>query len=141
MSTFFTFCWNDAGRSNEVRRWRKVDLSHRLARGGFIASPSDVAQVGSAFIDDSFIQPHTRETFWTPVQTPGNPTDDHPFALGWRVSQIDLSDGRSLMHANHGDVSRGSQSWLMVIPELNISVAVMINTNYRGVLGLWVRVL
>ena len=124
-----TFYWNDAGRSNEVRRWRKVDLSHRLAGGGFIATPSDVAQVGSAFIDDSFIQPHTRQTFWTPVQTPGHPTDHHPYAIGWRVSQIDLSDGRSLMHANHGGVSRGSQSWLMVIPELNMSVAVMINTN------------
>jgi len=33
------------------------------------------------------------------------------------------------MHANHGGVSRGSQSWMMVIPELKMSVAVMINAN------------
>jgi len=124
-----TFYWNDEGRSNEVRRWRKVDLSHRLAGGGFIATPSDMARMGSAFIEDSFIQPQTRQTFWTPVQTPGHPTKDHIYALGWRVQQIDLSDGRSLMHANHGGVSRGAQSWLMVIPELNMSVAVMINAN------------
>jgi len=124
-----SFYWNDEGRSNLVRRWRKVDLSHRLAAGGFIATPSDVAQVGIAFIDDGFIQPHIRKTFWTPVQTPGQPSDHHSYALGWRVSQIALTDGRSLMHANHGGVSRGSQSWLMVIPELNMSVAVMINAN------------
>ncbi|MEQ9022818.1 MAG: hypothetical protein RLN82_08680, partial [Pseudomonadales bacterium] len=37
--------------------------------------------------------------------------------------------GRSLMNANHGGVSRGSQSWLMVIPELNMSVVVMINAK------------
>jgi len=124
-----TFYWNDEGRSNEVRRWRKVDLSHRLAGGGFIATPSDVARMGSAFIDDGFIQPHIRKTFWTPVQTPGQPTKDQIYALGWRVQHIELSDGRSLMHANHGGVSRGSQSWLMVIPALNMSVAVMINAN------------
>lgn len=124
-----TFYWNDAGRSNRVYRWRKVDLSHRLAGDGFIATPSDVTQVGSAFIDDSFIQAHTRQIFWTPVQTAEQPRNHQPYALGWRVSQIDLADGRSLMYANHGGVSRGSQSWLMVIPDLNMSVAVMINAT------------
>jgi len=124
-----TFYWNDQGRSNRVRRWRKVDLSHRLAGGGFIATPSDVARMGSAFLDDSFIQARIRKTFWTPVQTAGHPKEDQIYALGWRVQQIELSDGRALMHANHGGVSRGSQSWLMVIPELKMSVAVMINAN------------
>jgi len=33
------------------------------------------------------------------------------------------------MLANHGGVSRGSQSWLMVIPQYKMALAVNINAN------------
>ena len=33
------------------------------------------------------------------------------------------------MTANHGGVSRGSQSWLMVVPDYQMVVALNINTN------------
>ena len=32
-------------------------------------------------------------------------------------------------NANHGGVSRGAQSWLLVYPELNMVTAFTINTN------------
>ena len=63
------------------------------------------------------------------MQTPGHDMPDHIYALGWRVQESTLSDGQTLMHANHGGVSRGAQSWLMVVPELNMSIAIMINSN------------
>ena len=51
---------------DKVRPWWKVNLSHKLAGGGFMATPSDLAVLGSAWLDDGFITAETRELFWTP---------------------------------------------------------------------------
>ena len=60
------FYWNDDGRYPNFRRWQTVDLSHRLAGGGFISTPSDLVKLGSAWLDDNFISPQTRAQFWQP---------------------------------------------------------------------------
>jgi len=125
-----TFYWNDEGRSNEVRPWREVDLSHRLAGGGFISTSSDLVKMGVAFLQDDFISPATRKTFWTPQILPNGDEAPSGYSLGWRVITYTISeDIGDVTVANHGGVSRGAQSWLMVIPKFNMSVAVNINAN------------
>lgn len=124
------FYWNSEGQSNQVRQWRDVDLSHRLAGGGFISTSSDLVKMGNAFLDDKFISAKTRNIFWTPQTLPDGSETPMGYALGWRVitQEFDAEIGE-ITFANHGGVSRGAQSWLMVIPEHNISVAVNINSN------------
>ncbi|GGD69601.1 serine hydrolase domain-containing protein [Lacimicrobium alkaliphilum] len=124
------FYWREDESHPVVRPWRDVDLSHRLAGGGFISTPSDLVKLGLGFINNEFIRPPVRQQFWT-VQTLNNdkPNEQH-YAIGWRVPRHDYGEGiAELLTANHGGVSRGSQSWLMVIPEYNMAVAVNINTN------------
>ncbi|WDE12426.1 serine hydrolase domain-containing protein [Thalassomonas haliotis] len=124
------FYWNDEGRSQQVRKWRKVDLSHRLAGGGFISTSSDLVKMGMAVLRDDFISPATRKTFWTPQTLPDGSETPHGYSLGWRVLTRKLdSELGDITFANHGGVSRGAQSWLMVIPEYQMSVAVNINAN------------
>jgi len=125
-----SFYWNNKGANTQVRKWRKVDLSHRLAGGGFISTSSDLVKMGSAFIQNEFISKKTRSLFWTPQVLPdGNETPDG-YALGWRFMTMKISDEiGEVSFANHGGVSRGAQSWLMVIPEYNMSIAVNINSN------------
>jgi len=124
------FYWNNNGSSNQVRQWRNVDLSHRLAGGGYISTSSDLVKMGIAFLDDEFISAKTRNIFWTPQTLPDGSGTPDGYSLGWRVltRNIDPEVGE-ITFANHGGVSRGAQSWLMVLPKHNISVAININSN------------
>lgn len=123
-----TFYWNKDGKYPAFRVWQKVDLSHRLAGGGFISTPSDMVKLGSAWLDEKFITPETRQLFWTPQTLADGSVNPQNYALGWRWANYE--DDIGFVHnANHGGVSRGSQSWLMVIPEQKMAVAVMINSN------------
>ncbi|MEW6999791.1 serine hydrolase domain-containing protein [Colwelliaceae bacterium BS250] len=125
-----TFYWNKKGASSHVRKWRNVDLSHRLAGGGFISTSSDLAKMGIALLQDDFISTETRNAFWTPQTLPDGSETPNGYALGWRYMTIKVDDEfGEITLANHGGVSRGAQSWLMVIPEHNMSVAVNINAN------------
>jgi serine beta-lactamase-like protein LACTB len=124
------FYWNNKGRTNQVREWQAVDLSHRLAGGGFISTSSDLVKMGSAFLRDDFISPETRATFWTHQSLPDGTKTPMGYSLGWRVLTREVDEGiGKITFVNHGGVSRGAQSWLMVIPEYNMSVAVNINSN------------
>lgn len=123
-----TFYWNKDGKYPAFRVWQPVDLSHRLAGGGFISTPSDMVKLGSAWLDNNFITPATRQQFWQPQQLTDGTINPQNYALGWRWANYEDENGR-INNANHGGVSRGSQSWLMVIPEHNMAVAVMINSN------------
>lgn len=123
-----TFYWNKDGEYPAFRVWQKVDLSHRLAGGGFISTPSDMVKLGSAWLDDTFIAPETRQQFWQPQQLSDGSINPQNYALGWRWANYEDENGR-VHNANHGGVSRGSQSWLMVILEQKMTVSVMINSN------------
>lgn len=123
-----TFYWNKDGKYPAFRVWQRVDLSHRLAGGGFISTPSDMVKLGSAWLDEKFITPETRQQFWQPQTLVDGSINPQNYALGWRWANYE--DEAGLVHnANHGGVSRGSQSWLMVIPERKMAVALMINSN------------
>lgn len=122
------FYWNKDGQYPGFRIWQKVDLSHRLAGGGFISTPSNMVKLGSAWLNDNFIKPETRKIFWRPQTLVDGSIPKENYALGWRWK--DYEDELGQVHnANHGGVSRGSQSWLMVIPEKQMVVSVMINSN------------
>jgi len=125
-----TFYWNNKGKQSLVREWREVDLSHRLAGGGFISTSTDLVKMGAAYMQNDFISAQTRETFWTPQILPDGSETPNGYALGWRVITRKIDDDiGEVTFANHGGVSRGAQSWLMVIPEHNMSIAVNINAN------------
>lgn len=125
------FYWNDDGKYPGFRIWQKVDLSHRLAGGGFISTPSDMVKLGSAWLDNNFITPETRKIFWQPQTLADGSINKQNYALGWRWADYEDENGK-VHNANHGGVSRGSQSWLMVVPERNMAVAVMINSNVKN---------
>lgn len=127
-----SFYWNNNGKSNYVREWRDVDLSHRLAGGGYISTSSDLVKMGIALLDNNFISAKTRKIFWTPQTLPDGSIAPDNYALGWRVKtkSYDPKVGE-ITYAHHGGVSRGAQSWLMVLPKHNISIAININSNTK----------
>lgn len=125
-----TFYWHPEDKGTKVKKWREVDLSHRLAGGGFISTSTDLVKLGLGFIDPNFISAEVRDAFWTPQKLNNGSVNGQKYALGWRVRESDFGEKiGALFHANHGGVSRGAQSWLMVIPEYEMVVAININAN------------
>jgi CubicO group peptidase (beta-lactamase class C family) len=116
-------------KGRQVKPWRSVDLSHKLAAGGFVASPSDLARLGAAWLDDDFITPDVRDDFWEPVRLTNGNVNIQDYAVGWRRKSRTINTVGSITHLNHGGISKGSQFWFMIVPEYGISVA--ISTNRR----------
>lgn len=124
-SEMASFYWHEQQFDEKVKLWRTVDLSHRLAGGGFISTSSDLVRLGSAWMDEDFISPATRELFWTPQRLANGEENPQNYALGWRLHTGDEIPE----NMNHGGVSRGAQSWLMVFPAQKMVVAVNINAK------------
>ncbi|QFT52972.1 serine hydrolase [Microbulbifer sp. THAF38] len=120
-----------SGDELRLREWRPVDLSHRLPGGGFISTPTDLVKLGAHYLDDNFLAAETREAFWTPQKLANGEVNEQHYALGWRYREQEIPSLGIVRHANHGGVSRGSQSWLMVIPDHNLSVALNINRKTK----------
>lgn len=110
-----------------AQQWREVDLSMKLAGGGFMATPSDLVRIGAAWLDDAFISPETRRQFWTPQTLTDGTVNEQNYALNWRVSEA--TEGIPFTYMHHGGVSKGSMAWLAVIPEKRMAVALAINSN------------
>jgi CubicO group peptidase (beta-lactamase class C family) len=116
-------------RITHVATWRRVDLSQKLPGGGWTATPSDLARLGAAWLDDGYVSPDLREEFFTPVALLDGSANPQGYALGWRRSSWPIGSVGDVVHLNHGGVSKGSQAWLMVVPEYGVAVALAANVR------------
>lgn len=129
MATPYHSNWRQGSRLR-LRPWRKVDLSHRLAGGGFAATSTDLVKLGRSYFGQTnagAIDKELREVFWTPQTLSSGELNEQHYALGWRIREEEFIEGQPLRHVNHGGVSRGGQSWLMLLPEVEMAVALNIN--------------
>ncbi|MEP4485822.1 MAG: serine hydrolase domain-containing protein [Halioglobus sp.] len=111
-----------------VRKWRKVDLSHRLAGGGFVSTSSDLVRLGSAYFDSDYLATDIVSQIWQPQTLSNGKVNEQKYALGWRQGSYKVNDATTSTY-HHGGVSRGGQSWLIVIPELKAVIAINANIN------------
>jgi len=125
-SAFATFYFKSEVR---YREWRPVDLSHRLPGGGWASTPSDLVRIGALQLDSDYISTDTRDAFWTPQKLANGETNEQDYAIGWRWREWDVEGVGVARNANHGGVSRGSQSWLLVFPDYNMTIAFNINSK------------
>ncbi|MEQ8407938.1 MAG: serine hydrolase domain-containing protein [Gammaproteobacteria bacterium] len=107
---------------DRVQPWRKVDLSNKLPGGGFMSRPADLAMLGSAWLNNEFIDEATRDTFWTPQTLNNGEVNEQSYALTWRWHEAGH-------YAHHGGVSKGSMAWLAVYPERSLVIAMTMNTT------------
>ncbi|MDT0604735.1 serine hydrolase domain-containing protein [Thalassotalea castellviae] len=125
-----TFYWQDKNQPQRLKVWYDVDLSHRLAGGGWVSTSKDLVKLGQGFMNNDFISAETRATFWTPQKINNGEINPQKYGIGWRIHQLDLCDGyQPLSFIHHGGVSAGAQSFLMIIPEYQLSISV--NANIR----------
>ena len=123
------FAYSYQVKDHRVKLWREVDLSHKLAAGGYNSTPSDLAMIGSAWLNNDFIPSKIRDDFWTPIALANGQVNEQNYALGFRRASWPIKDFGDVTHLNHGGVSKGAQCWLMIVPEYKIVIA--ISTNRR----------
>lgn len=124
------FYWQDPQQNSRLKPWYPLNLSHRLAGGGWLSTSQDLAQLGQGFMDQSFLPEKVRQLFWTPQKLNNGEINPQHYGLGWRVHELTLGDDfKPVTYMHHGGVSAGAQSFLLVIPEYKLSMA--INANIR----------
>lgn len=129
-SNLATFYWQNENNITELKPWYELDLSHRLAGGGWVSTSKDLVTLGQGFMDARFIPAEIREEFWTPQRLGNGEINPQKYGIGWRIHDLNLGEGiKQLTYMHHGGVSAGAQSFLMVIPEYKMSIAV--NANVR----------
>ncbi len=122
-----TFYYRNA---DQYREWRPVDLSHRLPGGGYASTPTDLVKMGSLYFDDTYLKAETKAAFWAPQKLNNGETNPQDYAIGWRWREYEVDGVKGyLRNANHGGVSRGSQSWLLVFPDYQMAIAFNTNTK------------
>nr|WP_315481865.1 serine hydrolase domain-containing protein [uncultured Undibacterium sp.] len=125
-----TSYWQDGQQPTRLKPWYKLDLSHRLAAGGWVSTSKNLVQLGQGFLDDNFIPQEVRDTFWTPQQLNNGKTNRQNYGIGWRINDLNLGEAyKPMKYIHHGGETAGAQSYLMVIPEYKLSIAV--NTNVK----------
>lgn len=109
------------------------DVSWKLAAGGWTCTIGDFARFAAGVVNEALVEPET----WEQIATPQKLTNGAavPTGLGFRIAQI---DGRRALA--HSGSQRKCQSFLLCLPDDDVAVVVMSNTEGQRVQGLAQRI-
>jgi len=101
-----------------------VDNSYKWAGGGFLSTPEDLLVLSNALMNGDLLTQEATASLWTSQVTTGG--DATGYGIGWRVGNIEE------MHrlVSHGGGSIGGNSWLGLLPDDGVALAV--TTNISG---------
>lgn len=100
-----------------------VDNSYKWAGGGFLSTPSELAELAFALWSGELLERETLEVLWTPQRTrDGNTTE---YGIGWYVSQ----DAAGRRMVGHGGGSVGGTTLFWLWPEQEVVVALTANLS------------
>ncbi len=116
-------------KKKRALEWRPVDLSHRLAGGGWVSTTPDPARLGVKLLDDSFISAETRELFWTEQKISNGDMNPQGYALGFRISRFESEEYGPMYTAHHAGVGKGGQAWLIICPSVDMVMAIATNAR------------
>lgn len=97
-----------------------VDNSNKWAGGGYLSTARDLVRYGLAYLDDTLMDPSTRDLLWTPQCTRDGTSTG--YGIGWSSRVV---DGRRQVWHTGGAV--GGSTILMIWPEDGVVVAILTN--------------
>lgn len=109
-----------------------VNLSYKYAGGGYLSTPTDTVTFANALLGDEFLNAESVSVLWAPVPLNNGDANPDNYALGFRVGEDEL--GRFI---HHGGMSVGGYSYLIIYPDIGITVAFV--TNVTPMDGLYNR--
>lgn len=102
-----------------------VDNSYKWAGGGFLSTPEDLLRFANAHVQAGFLKPETVTLLWTSQQNTAG--EQVSYGIGWAVGEL---NGRRLI--SHGGGSVGGNSWLAILPDAKVTLAVTANIGSAG---------
>lgn len=119
-----------AGAGGRYTLARRIDSSFRIAGGGLVATPTDLARLGIALQRDDLVSAPGRTALWTPQPLLDGSANPQGYGLGWRSAQSTrlFLDGRPLRVVHHGGTQTGAAAFLLLLPEQGLAIAVMSNS-------------
>jgi CubicO group peptidase (beta-lactamase class C family) len=107
------------------------DPSYKWAGGGLLSTPTDLVRMAGGLMTGGILGPGTVEELWTPLPLPDGQPNPQNYGLGWRIDPGAAGeDGReSLRTVHHGGSIIGGSSFLLLLPEDEVAVAVMTNAT------------
>lgn len=112
-----------------------VDNSYKWAGGGFVASVEDLVRFGTAHLSPGFLPQEGLDLLFTSQLTNGG--ENTGYGMGWRVGSfgalfpednpIRSSGVADLQARYHGGSSVGGRAFLLLIPEEQMVVALLVN--------------
>lgn len=109
-------------RKRELVRAKTYDVSWKMAGGGLISTPQDLARFCGALMGDTLLTADEKAMLWAEQkQADGEPTE---YGLGFGVGE---RDGRR--HVQHAGVQPKARSHLRLYPDEDLCVVVMSNTT------------
>jgi serine beta-lactamase-like protein LACTB len=116
-----------------------VDTSNKLAGGGFVSTPSDLVNMGNLLLSKKQLKQSTLQQLFEPQKLTTGEINSQQYALGWRRSQTnkDFANKDPMTFVHHGGTATGNSSLLILFPEQQIVVSVLINGNIANFGDLW----
>ena len=102
-----------------------VDTSSKLPGGGLLATSADLAQFGHSLIAGKLLSTKERDLMWTEQTLSSGAAT--AYAIGWRVAR---TNGEREVY--HGGESSGFSGMLYLLPDSDITVAVLANVDQIG---------
>ncbi len=100
-----------------------ADNSYKWAGGGFLSTTEDLVELADALLHGRLLKPETVHLLWTSQHlTTGAETN---YGIGWSAD-MDKS-GRRRVH--HGGGSVGGTAFLLVYPDQDLVVALLVNSD------------
>jgi serine beta-lactamase-like protein LACTB, mitochondrial len=98
-----------------------VDVSFKIPADGWLSSAEDMGKFEAAMLNDQIVQRNSRDLMWSSQTTSdGKETN---YGLGWEI-------GRGFADTvNHGGGEFGTSGFIMIAPDKNAGVVVLINVN------------
>ena len=124
-------------KNGAVRNADFLDASYKIPGGGWLSSADDMAKFEIAILSDRLMKRETRDVMWTSRPQPPRPGATHiGYALGWGTSEIDGTTDYA-----HDGGQQGTSTSIIVVPERNAGVVVLINMDSLDVSSLAINVL
>ena len=108
------------------------NLSNKVAGGGLVSTPTELVKLGSALLNNTLLTKQSFSDMTTVQKTSDGQDNPQYYTLGWRhhKTKLILETEQEVDVIHHGGVSVGSNSFMLLVPDHNISVAIM--TNGKG---------
>jgi|CXWL01.1.fsa_nt_gi CubicO group peptidase (beta-lactamase class C family) len=120
--------------NGSYKRAFPVDNSIRWPSGGVLSTPTDMARLGAAMLDDRLLSATTRATLVTVPEGGRDARGGGYYALGWRTGEWTLYDGAlSTIAHHHAGTAVGSSSVFVVFPEFGMVISLMMNKGGTSV--------